>query len=63
MYHWTKDFTGDEYTGLLRTYPDHMKITQSVREQFFNEIHTVIDKNDGVITVYYTMDLQLARKA
>ena len=62
LYHMTKDFTADEYVGLLNTYPDHMMIEKTNREKLFNGIHTTINKNGGVITVYYTMDLELARK-
>lgn len=62
LYHMTKDFTADEYMGLLNTYPDHMEIEKTNREKLFNGIHTAMNKNGGVITVYYTMDLELARK-
>ena len=62
LYHMTKDFTADEYMGLLNTYPDHVEIEKNNREKLFNGIHNAIDKNGGVITVYYTMDLELARK-
>lgn len=62
MYYFTKDFTADEYMGLLRTYPDHMKIEEVTRRKLFQEIHSAIVRNGGVITVYYTMDLELARK-
>lgn len=62
LYHMTKDFTADEYMSLLNTYPDHMEIEKTNREMLFNGIHTAINKNGGVITVYYTMDLELARK-
>lgn len=62
LYHMTKDFTADEYMGLLKTYPDHMEIEKTNREKLFNGIHTAINKNGGVITVYYTVDLELARK-
>lgn len=62
MYYFTKDFTADEYMGLLRTYPDHMKIEEVNRRKLFQEIHCAIVRNGGVITVYYTMDLELARK-
>lgn len=62
LYHFTKDFTADEYMELLRTYPDHMAVEQSNREKLFNAIHHAINKSGGIITVYYTMDLQLARK-
>lgn len=62
LYHFTKDFTADQYMELLRTYPDHMAVQQPDREKLFDAIHHAINKNGGVITVYYTMDLQLARK-
>lgn len=62
IYHMTKDFSADEYMELLRTYPDHMKLEQSDREKLFGGIHTAIMKSGGVITVYYTVDLQMARK-
>lgn len=62
MYYFTKDFTANEYMGLLRTYPDHMKIEDADRIKLFQGIHSAIVNNGGVITVYYTMDLELARK-
>jgi len=62
VYQWTKDFTADEYMKLLRTYPDHMSLESMKRERLFHEIHNAITESGGIITVYYTMDLQLARK-
>lgn len=62
LYYWTKDFTADEYMKLLMTYPDHMALEETSRENLFRGIYDAINKNGGVITVYYTMDLQLARK-
>ena len=62
IYRTTKDFTADEYLSLLHTYPDHMKLEESNRHALFNGIHQAILRNGCVITVYYTMDLELARK-
>lgn len=62
LYHRTKDFTADEYMALLRTYPDHMALEESPREQLFKGIRSAIRQNGGILTVYYTMDLELARK-
>ena len=62
VYHTTKDFTADEYLSLLHTYPDHMKLEESVRHALFEGTHQAIMRNGGIITVYYTMDLELARK-
>ena len=62
LYHATKDFTADEYISLLRTYPDHMKLESAAREKVFEGIFHAIVGNGGTMTVYYTMDLELARK-
>lgn len=62
LYHMTKDFTADEYMALLRTYPDHMKLEPKDRERLFRGIFHAIEDNGGIITVYYTMDLELGRK-
>lgn len=62
LYHWTKDFSADEYMKLLRTYPNHMALEQANREKLFEGIHNAINRNGGEITIYYTMDLHLGRK-
>ncbi len=62
LYHTTKDFTADEYMSLLRTYPDHMKIPASDRKKLFEGIYSAINNHGGIMTVYYAMDLELARK-
>ncbi|MCM1127518.1 MAG: methyltransferase domain-containing protein [Lachnospiraceae bacterium] len=62
LYHTTKDFTADEYISLLKTYPDHMKLEPTVREKLFEGIFHAIVDNGGTMTVYYTMDLELAAK-
>ncbi len=62
IYHTAKDFSADEYLALLRTYPDHMKLEDGLRGALFDGIHQAILRNGGMITIYYTMDLELARK-
>ena len=62
LYHTTKNFTADEYMSLLKTYPDHMKLESAARENLFEGIYHAIVDNGGIMTVYYTMDLELARK-
>lgn len=62
LYHRTRTFTADEYTSLLGTYSDHIAIEQRTRMKFFDEIREVINDNGGIITMYDTIDLQLARK-
>lgn len=62
LYHCTKDYTANEYGLLLKTYPDHMALAEDNRTKLFEGIHEAITKHGGMITVYYTMDLELARK-
>lgn len=62
LYHRTRTFTADDYTSLLGTYSDHIAIEESTRMKFFDEIREAINDNGGIITVYDTIDLQLARK-
>ncbi len=62
LYHTTKDFTADEYISLLKTYPNHMELESVAREKLFEGISQAIVDNGGIMTVYYTMDLELARK-
>ncbi len=62
LYSTTKEFTADEYMTLLRTYPDHMRLEESNRKMLFEGIHSAIRNHGGIMTVYYTMELELARK-
>lgn len=62
LYHRTRTFTAREYTALLGTYSDHIAIKEPARTKFFSEIERVIDLSGGQITLYDTIDLQLARK-
>lgn len=55
-------FTADEYIRLLSTYSDHIAIEGTVREEFFSKIAETINKHGGNITIYDTLDLELARK-
>ncbi len=62
LFHRTRDFTAAEYVQLLGTYSDHIVIEQATRGRFFTEIESAINRMGGVITIFDTMDLQLARK-
>ncbi|MGI5855071.1 MAG: class I SAM-dependent methyltransferase [Candidatus Merdivicinus sp.] len=62
LYHRTRTFTSKEYVSLLGTYSDHIAIEETVRRKFFAEIEEAIDAFGGQITLYDTIDLQLARK-
>lgn len=62
IYHNTRTFTADDYIGLLGTYSDNIAMEESVRTRFFKEIYEVIQSYGNCITIYDTIDLQLARK-
>ncbi len=55
-------FSAEEYIGLLGTYSDHIAIEKSIREKFFSKIKAAIERHGGSITIYDTLDLELARK-
>lgn len=62
LYTRTRSFTAEEYTALLGTYSNHIALEEDARTRFFSEIRDTIDRFGGQITVYDTMDLELARK-
>ena len=62
VYHFTKDFSADEYIKLLSTYPDHMEIAEEKRKEFFNKIKNTIKNHGGIITAHYLLDLHLSLK-
>lgn len=62
LFHRTRTFTAKEYITLLGTYSDHIAMEESLRTEFFSKIEDVINRHGGTITLYDTMDLQLARK-
>lgn len=62
LYYRTRTFTAREYPILLSTYSDHIAIEPIARAKFFAEIQQTIEAFGGEITIYDTIDLQLARK-
>ena len=62
LYHRQRTFTSKEYIELLGTYSDHIAIEEKTRNKFFSEIESAIDNFGGQITIYDTIDMQLARK-
>ena len=55
-------FSAKEYIELLGTYSDHIAIEENIRNKFFERIEEAINKHGGTITIYDTIDLQLAKK-
>ena len=62
LFYRIREFTAKEYVDLLGTYSDHIAIDESIRTSFFKDIEKIINSFGGVIRIYDTMDLQLARK-
>lgn len=62
LFHRERVFSAKEYIELLGTYSDHIAIEETIRSKFFSKIEEAINKNGGTITIYDTIDLQLARK-
>ena len=62
LFYRTRNFSASEYCALLGTYSDHIAIEETVRKKFFSKIEDAINNYGGTITVYDTIDLQLARK-
>ena len=62
LFYRQRSFTAEEYLGLLGTYSDHIALEESVRAKFFSGIEDAINRHGGTITIYDTIDLQLARK-
>jgi hypothetical protein len=47
---------------LISTYSDHITIEESIRERFFDELEKTINRYGGFISVFDTLDMQMARK-
>ncbi len=62
MFHRTRTFLAKEYIELLETYSDHIAMEKKIREEFFAKIEEAIHQYGGTVTIYDTIDLQLARK-
>lgn len=62
LYSRTRSFTADEYIELLGTYSDHNALAESIRNEFFSRVRDTINSFGGQITIYDTIDLELARK-
>lgn len=58
----TRTFSAEEYIMLLGTYSDHIAIEDTIRREFFSRVRDTIKKHGDSITIYDTIDLQLARK-
>ena len=62
MFYRTRTFSAKEYVELLGTYSDHIAMEEKIRTEFFAKIEETINQYGGTLTIYDTIDMQLARK-
>ena len=62
LFYRQRTLSATEYRALIGTYSDHITIEESVRDRFFDAIEETINRHSGSITIFDTIDLQLARK-
>ncbi len=62
LFHRVRTLSAAEYRRLIGTYSDHITIEKSIRERFFDAIEDAINRHGGTISIFDTIDLQMARK-
>jgi SAM-dependent methyltransferase len=62
LYRRTRTYTGQEYAALIGTHSDHIALGEDRCRGLCEGVREAIDRCGGTITLYDTMDLQLARK-
>lgn len=61
LFHRVRILSAAEYRKLIGTYSDHITIEESIRERFFDSIEDAINRHGGSISIFDTIDLQMAR--
>ncbi len=62
LFNATRQFTAEEYLSLLETYSDHRSMPEPEKSSFYAKIKQTIAEHGGVMKIYDTMDLYLAKK-
>ncbi|MGI5899044.1 MAG: class I SAM-dependent methyltransferase [Christensenellales bacterium] len=62
LYHGERNFSAQDYIGLLNTYSDHIALPPEIKGVFEKEIAEAINNLGGTMTVFDTIDLYLAKK-
>ncbi len=62
LYKDVRKFSSSEYINLLNTYSDHRKMEKDARRHFELQIADAINKHNGILKVYDTIDLYIAKK-
>ncbi len=61
-YYRTRTYTTSEFLDYLATDEDHLMLSETKREAFFNEIRKTLMRYGDKVTLYDTIDLQIAKK-
>ena len=61
-YYQTRTYTTEEFLAYLATDEDHLQMSETKRTAFFNEIRKTLEHYGGKVTLYDTIDLQIAKK-
>ena len=62
LFHRVRTLSAAEYRMLIGTYSDHITIEESIRERFFDAVEETINRHGGTISIFDTIDLQIAGK-
>ena len=63
LYKRVRKLSADEYIHLLNTYSDHRALDPNTKEAFESEMRQAVNEAGGIINIYDTIDLYLAKKA
>jgi len=61
-YYQTRTYSTEEFLDHLATDADHLQMSETKRTAFFNEIRKTLEHYGGKVTLYDTIDLQIAKK-
>jgi len=61
-YYQTRTYSTEEFLAYLATDEDHLQMSETKREAFFNEIRKTLEHYGGKVMLYDTIDLQIAKK-
>ena len=61
-YYRTRTYTTEEFLAYLATDEDHLTLSETKREAFFNEIRKTLMRYGDKVTLHDTIDLQIAKK-
>ncbi len=62
LYYRTRTLSSNRYIDLLNTYSDHRALPNDTKVAFEREMKKSLDQVGGIINIYDTLDLYLARK-